>query len=150
MVRLAEELVKQADKVAQASCLRRQAGSLPYVKNSCSHLNQSLMELGALVCTPRNPQCLICPVKKLCVAFKENRTEELPNLGKREGARVGESIRACVAGHRFEKDGVVVRPTISIGVSAFPEDGAAADVLLRKADEALYRAKKTGRDRVNT
>jgi A/G-specific adenine glycosylase len=44
------------------------------------------MELGALVCTPRNPQCLICPVKKLCVAFAENRTEELPNLGKREAA----------------------------------------------------------------
>ena len=52
----------------------------------CSHLNQSLMELGALVCTPRNPQCRICPVKKLCVAFRENRVEELPNLGKREKA----------------------------------------------------------------
>ncbi|MGZ3428886.1 MAG: diguanylate cyclase, partial [Polyangia bacterium] len=74
----------------------------------------------------------------------------LPNLGKRDGARVGETVRACVAGHRFEKDGVVVRPTISIGVSAFPDDGNAADVLLRKADEALYRAKKSGRDRVNT
>jgi A/G-specific adenine glycosylase len=59
------------------------------IKNSklcCSHLNQSLMELGALICTPRNPQCLICPVKKLCVAFKENRVEELPNLGKRQAA----------------------------------------------------------------
>ncbi len=44
------------------------------------------MELGALVCTPRNPQCKICPVKKFCVAFKENRTVELPNLGKRETA----------------------------------------------------------------
>lgn len=54
--------------------------------DSCSHLNQSLMELGALICTPRNPQCLICPVKKLCVAFKEDRTTELPNLGKREAA----------------------------------------------------------------
>jgi A/G-specific adenine glycosylase len=53
---------------------------------ACSHLNQSLMELGALICTPRNPQCLICPVKKLCVAFKENRVEELPNLGKRVAA----------------------------------------------------------------
>jgi A/G-specific adenine glycosylase len=50
---------------------------------TCSHLNQSLMELGALVCTPRQPQCPVCPVKKLCVAFRENRTEELPNLGKR-------------------------------------------------------------------
>jgi len=83
---LAEELVKHADKVAQASRLCRQAGSLRYCKNSCSHLNQSLMELGALVCTPRNPQCQICPVKKLCVAFKENRVEKLPKLGKREAA----------------------------------------------------------------
>jgi A/G-specific adenine glycosylase len=54
--------------------------------NSCSSLNQSLMELGALVCTPRNPQCGICPVKKLCVALRENRVNELPNLGKREAA----------------------------------------------------------------
>ena len=44
------------------------------------------MELGALVCTPRNPQCRICPVKKLCVAFQENRIAELPNLGKRKAA----------------------------------------------------------------
>lgn len=50
---------------------------------TCSHLNQSLMELGALVCTPRQPQCQICPVKKLCVAFRENRVEKLPNLGRR-------------------------------------------------------------------
>ena len=56
------------------------------VTDSCSALNQSLMELGALVCTRRNPQCLICPVKKLCVAFQENRVAELPNLGKREAA----------------------------------------------------------------
>ena len=71
--KLAEELVSEAK--AQSS-----------QKNSRSHLNQSLMELGALVCTPRNPQCGICPVKKLCVAFKENRVEKLPNLGKREAA----------------------------------------------------------------
>ncbi|HEV2434804.1 MAG TPA: A/G-specific adenine glycosylase [Verrucomicrobiae bacterium] len=50
---------------------------------NCSALNQSLMELGALICTPRNTQCKICPVKKLCVAFRENRIAELPNLDKR-------------------------------------------------------------------
>ena len=54
--------------------------------NSCSHLNQSLMELGALICTPRNPQCSLCPVKSLCVACKEDRTAELPNLGDRQAA----------------------------------------------------------------
>ena len=74
----------------------------------------------------------------------------LPRFGKRDGAKVGETIRALVASHRFEKDGIVVRPTISIGVSAYPEDGTSAELLLRHADEALYRAKKTGRDRVRT
>ena len=28
--------------------------------------NQSLMELGALICTPRSPQCLLCPLKSVC------------------------------------------------------------------------------------
>jgi len=44
------------------------------------------MELGALVCIPRGPQCRICPAKTLCVAFRENRVAELPNLGKRATA----------------------------------------------------------------
>jgi A/G-specific adenine glycosylase len=80
--RLAEELVAKADK-GRDSALRcpDAAARRPY---HCSNLNQSLMELGALVCTPRNPRCRICPVKKLCVAFHDNRVEELPNLGKRE------------------------------------------------------------------
>jgi A/G-specific adenine glycosylase len=74
--RLAEDLVTTAAR----------GDARPTSGQNCSHLNQSLMELGALVCTPRNPQCQICPVKKLCVACKEKRTEELPNLGKREAA----------------------------------------------------------------
>jgi len=86
---LAEELVS----IAGGARLRRaqikshgSTESRPTEEQNCSHLNQSLMELGALVCAPRNPQCAICPVKKLCVAFKENRVDELPNLGKRVAA----------------------------------------------------------------
>lgn len=33
--------------------------------------NQALMELGATVCTPRSPQCEMCPVKALCCAYKK-------------------------------------------------------------------------------
>ncbi len=51
---------------------------------NCSHLNQSLMELGALICTPKQPQCLICPVQTMCVAYREKRQEELPNFGERQ------------------------------------------------------------------
>ena len=61
-------------------------GKKPDSQYACSHLNQSLMELGALDCTPRNPQCPECPVKKLCVAFQEDRVEELPNQTKRAAA----------------------------------------------------------------
>jgi A/G-specific adenine glycosylase len=40
--------------------------------------NQSLMELGATVCTPREPSCASCPVAKWCRARAEGRTNELP------------------------------------------------------------------------
>jgi A/G-specific adenine glycosylase len=73
--RLAEELVGRA-----VPCLPRRGGDTAPDR---SFLNQSLMELGALICTPRQPQCPVCPVKKLCVAFRENRVAELPNLGRR-------------------------------------------------------------------
>lgn len=39
--------------------------------------------------------------------------------------------------------------TISVGVAGFPEHGATTAALLRAADEALYRAKTEGRDRVD-
>ncbi|HEX2835149.1 MAG TPA: A/G-specific adenine glycosylase [Thermoanaerobaculia bacterium] len=41
-------------------------------------LNQGLMELGALLCTPRNPSCLLCPARTECVAAKTGRVEEFP------------------------------------------------------------------------
>ena len=56
------------------------------VENACSHLNQALMELGALVCTPRQPQCGVCPLRKRCMALADNRVEALPNLGDRPTA----------------------------------------------------------------
>ena len=52
-------------------------------EGGCSHFNQSLMELGALVCTPRDPKCDACPVSKHCFAFQHQRVSEFPNLDKR-------------------------------------------------------------------
>ena len=47
--------------------------------NHASHFNQSLMELGALVCIPRTPRCSECPVASLCVALRTNRVAGLPH-----------------------------------------------------------------------
>ncbi len=46
--------------------------------NHPSEFNQGLMELGALVCTPTSPKCLLCPVREYCTAFNEGNPEELP------------------------------------------------------------------------
>jgi A/G-specific adenine glycosylase len=92
--RLAEELVVHVAS-SPSICRRRRKESHSISLSSqrlltssptCSHFNQSLMELGALVCTPRQPKCPECPVRKLCVAFQENRVAELPNLGRRTAA----------------------------------------------------------------
>jgi len=41
---------------------------------------QAMMELGALICRPKNPKCDLCPLQENCVAFHDNRVLELPYL----------------------------------------------------------------------
>jgi len=43
---------------------------------------EGMMELGARICVPRNPLCLICPLRKGCAAFATGLTEELPRRAK--------------------------------------------------------------------
>ena len=68
----------------------------------------------------------------------------LPGLSKEEALEVAEEIRRRVENHDFEREGVSPRPTLSLGVASYPEDGATRADLTRAADEALYRAKRSG------
>ena len=38
----------------------------------------AIMDLGAIICTPKNPQCLLCPWQKHCQSFGKKDTEEIP------------------------------------------------------------------------
>lgn len=49
-------------------------------------MNQALMELGATVCTPQNPSCLLCPLVAHCQAHQQDLKEQLP-LKKPKKAR---------------------------------------------------------------
>ncbi len=49
-----------------------------------SYFNQALMELGALICTPTSPSCLLCPVRDHCEAFHEGVQTELPVKTKKK------------------------------------------------------------------
>lgn len=46
--------------------------------------NQALMELGAIVCKPRNPLCRTCPVQTWCLAYRSGRISEFPRKLKKK------------------------------------------------------------------
>ena len=74
----------------------------------------------------------------------------LPNKTKSQARITGEKIRATIESYDFpfgDKQ-PLGRLTISGGVSSFPEDGRNSSELLRAADQALYQAKRAGRNRV--
>ncbi|MFP5504606.1 MAG: diguanylate cyclase [Gammaproteobacteria bacterium] len=70
----------------------------------------------------------------------------LPEMGLRQGAELSERLRRSLAA--LETDGIKV--TASFGVSALETDPADTDEFLKQADAALYRAKRSGRNRVVT
>jgi A/G-specific adenine glycosylase len=62
------------------------AGELVADEAAPGELNQGLMELGATLCTPASPRCLVCPLAKLCVAARDGRQDELPVVAARKKA----------------------------------------------------------------
>jgi len=74
----------------------------------------------------------------------------LPETDKRLAAEVAERVRAAVAEtpieHAEASQGEYI--TVSLGVAGFPQDAMEKGDLVRKADRALYRAKRRGRNQV--
>src|SRR5207248_8672668 len=56
----------------------RRADDLVKAAQSPRMFNQALMEIGALICRPKNPQCSRCPLRSECRAFARGRTELAP------------------------------------------------------------------------
>ncbi len=67
----------------------------------------------------------------------------MPDTGPGDALELAEHIRARVAAKKFMSR----KMTLSIGVASFPEDADNAEALISIADEALYQAKREGRDR---
>ena len=55
-------------------------------KGKARKFNQALMELGAVVCLPKNPACLHCPLKGLCKSFQAGIAEKRPVFARRKAA----------------------------------------------------------------
>ncbi len=72
----------------------------------------------------------------------------LPATGHRGAQRVADTIRSSIEQFVFEGEEVSGKITITLGVAVFPGDAADAETLIQKADEALYRGKREGKNRV--
>lgn len=68
-------------KEAEALFWELAAGLIP--PGQASLFNQAVMDLGATICTPRNPNCPVCPVNDLCKANRLGIQEQRPVLEKR-------------------------------------------------------------------
>jgi A/G-specific adenine glycosylase len=73
--------------------LQKSADALLAPKFS-SDWNQAMMELGATVCTPQSPQCLLCPVTRFCQARKLGLADSIPARRKK---RATENILLAAA-----------------------------------------------------
>jgi A/G-specific adenine glycosylase len=117
------------------------AKNLP--KGKAGDYNQALMDLGATICLPKNPRCLLCPLMTICKA-RENGTQDLrPVLKPKKGTP-----------HYVHAAGVIIRggrvllakrPSEGLlaGMWEFPNgrvDGNPAEALVT-ALEAAYRLK---------
>lgn len=56
----------------------------------CGDFTQSFMDLGSLVCTPKNPKCGECPLKEKCKAYKQNSMEKYPVIQKKKEQKIEE------------------------------------------------------------
>ena len=72
----------------------------------------------------------------------------LPDCNLENCLAKGEQIRAGVARLTVNSLGRALRVTVSVGVGAYPETGRSLEEVLKAIDDALYRAKDQGRDRV--
>jgi A/G-specific adenine glycosylase len=67
--------------------IAERAQALVDVADNPGAMNESLMELGALVCTPKAPKCDACPWRKDCVALREGTVLELPAKKKKQARK---------------------------------------------------------------
>lgn len=68
-------------------------------RRACGDLNESLMELGAVICLPRQPRCEACPVQKHCRALAKNQVDRFPTIAPR-APTTPRRFAAFIAEHR--------------------------------------------------
>lgn len=125
--------------------LRRLAATLTPTQRPGDYA-QAVMDLGATVCTPRAPKCLLCPIRRACQAYVMNIAETLP----RKAEKAAKPVRAGVAYWLESADAttgaavvlLVRRPAQGLlgGMLALPSVGWDDGALPAKISQLKWRA----------
>lgn len=83
VVRVLTRLIDLADEISQPKVVKQlwELASTLLPSKRPGDYNQALMDLGRMVCTPRRPDCLSCPVREFCLAVARG-TQELRPVKK--------------------------------------------------------------------
>jgi len=87
-------------------------------EGAAGDFNQGLMELGALVCTPKSPGCLTCPVMEHCEGRMAGKEHILPIKTKAKPPRPETRVATLIAGTGSREGQVLVRQRAASGLLA--------------------------------
>ena len=94
------------DGSAEQSLVRKRiemSGMLLVEEGDPSTINQALMDLGSMICLPRNPRCGECPLSVDCVAHREKLTDVIP-----QPKRIVEQVPVTLIAGMIRKDGRIL------------------------------------------
>ena len=117
-------------------------------KKYSSNLIQSFMDYGSIICTPRNPNCSICEIKKYCLSYQKKIQNTIPVKVKKTTSKLNKFSRAYILIN--EKNEILVRKRASKGMLAsmleVPNDDwvekkslLRRDVIINKLQKKLIR-----------
>ena len=98
-------------------------------------------------------QCFIAGLRKVDLIARYGGEEFaiiLPHTNKQGANIAAQRLResAAIMEVKNEKNAVIGKMTISVGVASFPEDGQTKEEIIKSADDALYKAKELGKNQV--
>jgi A/G-specific adenine glycosylase len=107
-------------------------------KKSPGLFNQALMDLGAIICTPKTPACADCPLRDLCRARQAGLQDRLP-LSAKKPPRPHEYVTAAVIRNRKGKVLIVQRPAQGLLASLWKFPGG----IVKKGDSIADGLRRT-------
>lgn len=90
VLRVASRLFGIRDDIGKNTARKKIETALSWVipEEQPGEFNQALMELGALICLPKNPDCTECPISSFCEAYQLGLQDQLPYREKKERSKI--------------------------------------------------------------